>query len=232
MNTLKQFIIFEHGNEHDLEHDLAHKKDFSDPKIYTANDDLSKRWYVYFSFRNPKTGKMTRMKNIYGGANKFKTKEERIALLSRYQRRLLKLLKEGYNPYQKNTALFKSKMDKKSKKEVIEVKEKPKLPEKQSTQEIQNKGSKNNTEDSSLNLKEAFDFVLKLKEKTISPRTYKDYCYASSSFIKWINKKHPEIIKINQVDKKVAIEFLNSILLNSSSRNRNNLRLILSSDRF
>ncbi|WP_445711972.1 hypothetical protein [Flavobacterium sp.] len=32
-------------------------KQFSTPTIYTANDDLSKRWYVYFSFRNPESGK-------------------------------------------------------------------------------------------------------------------------------------------------------------------------------
>lgn len=32
-------------------------KQFSTPRIYTANDDLSKRWYVYFSFRNPESGK-------------------------------------------------------------------------------------------------------------------------------------------------------------------------------
>lgn len=94
-------------------------------------------------------------------------------------------------------------MDEKRKKEVIEVKENPKLPEKQSTQEIQNNGSKTNTEDSSLNLKEAIDFVLRLKEKTISPRTYKDYSYAiKNSFIKWINKKHPEIITMDQIIKK------------------------------
>ena len=65
MQTLNEIITFEHDLEHDSEHDLAHKTDFSPPKIYTAKGDLSKRWYVYFSYRNPSTGKLKRQKNIY-----------------------------------------------------------------------------------------------------------------------------------------------------------------------
>ncbi|MFG6686030.1 hypothetical protein ACGK9U_05565 [Mariniflexile sp. HNIBRBA6329] len=60
MSTLNELFIFEHESEHDLEHDSVHnlqiKKFFSTPKIYSANGDLSKRWYVYFSFRNSKYG--------------------------------------------------------------------------------------------------------------------------------------------------------------------------------
>ena len=79
MSTLNEILTFEHESEHnfahDLEHNLAHKTNFSTPKIYDAKRDLSKRWYVYFSYRNPKTGKLQRMKNIYGNANLYKTKE-------------------------------------------------------------------------------------------------------------------------------------------------------------
>ena len=35
--------------EHDFEHALKEKKKYSEPKIYDADGDLSKRWYVYFS---------------------------------------------------------------------------------------------------------------------------------------------------------------------------------------
>jgi len=51
MHYINDLIILGSQNEHDLEH----KKQFSDPKIYDANGDLSKRWYVYFSYRNPET---------------------------------------------------------------------------------------------------------------------------------------------------------------------------------
>ena len=79
MFTTEQILTFayesEHNFAHDLEHNLAHKTIFSTPKIYDAKGDLSKRWYVYFSYRNPKTGKLQRMKNIYGNTNLYKSKE-------------------------------------------------------------------------------------------------------------------------------------------------------------
>lgn len=47
MSTLNELIIFEHKSEHSYEHDLSIKKNFSDPKVYNANGNLKKRWYVY-----------------------------------------------------------------------------------------------------------------------------------------------------------------------------------------
>ncbi|MBC8769856.1 hypothetical protein H4O18_17790 [Arenibacter sp. BSSL-BM3] len=64
MVTFYEIIAFEHKSEHVLEHSLSNKKNFSLPKINTANGDLSKRWYVYFTFRNPETQKLERMKII------------------------------------------------------------------------------------------------------------------------------------------------------------------------
>ena len=96
MLTTNELLIFDRQNEHDSEHDLSKKKNYSDPKIYNANGDIKKRWYVYFSYRNPATGKLQRLKNIYGIANKYKTKEDRISVLLVYRKTLLKLLKQGY----------------------------------------------------------------------------------------------------------------------------------------
>ena len=49
---------------HENVHDFKMKKEYLTPKIYDANGDLTKRWYVYFSFRNPQTGKLERQANI------------------------------------------------------------------------------------------------------------------------------------------------------------------------
>tara|TARA_R110002126_G_scaffold66963_1_gene170043 strand:- start:876 stop:1277 length:402 start_codon:yes stop_codon:yes gene_type:complete len=98
-------ITFSHESEHVLEHDLSTKSNFSAPKIYTAKGDLSKRWYVYFSFRDPITKKLVRMKNIYGKANNYKTKADTLTILTSYRKNLLKLLKEGYSPFEKNEKL-------------------------------------------------------------------------------------------------------------------------------
>ena len=112
MSIINEIAIFEYPNEHDLEHDLQMKKNFSNPNIYMAGGDLTKRWYVYFSYRNPETGKLQRMRNIYGKSNSFKTKEDRLSVLAMYRKKLLQLLKLGYNPFEDNVWMTSAKSDK------------------------------------------------------------------------------------------------------------------------
>ena len=245
MFTLNEFITFEHDLELDSEHDLSKNNNFSSPKIYTANGDLSKRWYVYFSFRDPKTKKLKRQKNIYGKANSFKNKEDRLALLSRYRSRLLKLLEEGFNPNIDNTELYKSNFVLKEK-----TKAQPAIPEKElvppitypkaisknteKTWQVENTKTVELAEDTSttetgMTLREALDFSLNIKEKQISSRSHIDYTYTTNALVRWAKKNRPKLKTIDQFDKKAALEFLNSVLLRTSSRNRNNYRLNLSS---
>ncbi|QNM84604.1 site-specific integrase [Polaribacter pectinis] len=106
MQSIYEYLTFTTKIEHDLEHDSKKSQLFSIPKIYIANGDLKKRWYVRFSFRNPETGKMTRMANIYGKVNNYKTKEARLAILTSYRKNLLKLLKLGFNPFEENSDLY------------------------------------------------------------------------------------------------------------------------------
>jgi len=96
------------------------KLKFSEPKIFTGGvdidqwsklstaqkkDALDKYWYVYFSFRDPKTGKLKRQTNIKVGANNFKDMRKRIAHLRTLQRNLLLMLEAGFDPYGDNTEL-------------------------------------------------------------------------------------------------------------------------------
>ncbi|RMZ51951.1 hypothetical protein EB822_00470 [Flavobacteriaceae bacterium PRS1] len=106
MFNLKELLTFECKNEYESAYDLSLKRSFSNPKIYSANGDLKKRWYVYFSFREPDNGKLKRLTPFYGNANKYKTKEERLEVLVVYRKTLLKLLKQGYNPYADNSELY------------------------------------------------------------------------------------------------------------------------------
>nr|WP_321227774.1 site-specific integrase [uncultured Psychroserpens sp.] len=239
MTTFNDFITYEHDLEHDFEHNLAHKKEFSPPKIYIAKNDLSKRWYVYFSYRDPSTGKLKRQKNIYGSVNTFSTKEDRMALLSRYRRRLLKLLQQGYNPFVDNTELYKSQF---IVKDAINTSEEKII--KAFSPQIQYSNSINQREEvvvkkdipeeiaieePKMTLREAFDFSLRIKEKQISSNSHKDYMYTTNAVVKWAKENHPKLKTIEQFDKKAALKFLNALLLRTSSRNRNNYRLNLSS---
>ena len=216
MHTLNEFLTFEHESEHVLEHNLLVKKLFSNPKIYIANGDLSKRWYVYFSFRNPKTGKLERMKNIYGIVNNYKSKEDRLSILTMYRRNLLSLLKEGYNPFVDNSGLYKNRIDK--------------LKDSLRASNISKaKNKEMPLEEIKMTLKEAFAFGLKLKEKLISSTTKVSYKNRVVNCLKWIEENHPEISTIDNLNKKIVNKFLNHILDRTSPRNRNNYRGDLSS---
>ena len=233
MPYFDQSIIFKFPNEHDLEHAMNIKRQFSKPKIYIANGDLTKRWYVYFSFRNPQTGKMDRMKNIYGIANSYKTKEQRLQVLTAYRINLLKLLKLGFSPFKDNSELYKSCQEKdslkktglqKGEKQTKVVARKEAQFNDQKAEEVHKSPS-----ESSLSIKDAFDFAIKVKSKVISERTLNDYRSKVKRFLKWLNYKYPEVIEVVQLSRKLCIEFLNEILEKSSSRNRNNYRTELSS---
>ncbi|WP_159018072.1 tyrosine-type recombinase/integrase [Algibacter sp. L3A6] len=216
MSNLNRILTFEHESEHDLEHSLPLKNLFSAPKIYNAKGDLSKRWYVYFSYRNPKTGKLQRMQNVYGKANKYTTKEDRLFVLTVYKRSLLKLLKEGFNPFEDNTALLAKRNAK-----VKRSKAKP-------SSEVDTEKDKE-TGVPAMSIKEAFNFGLKLKEKLLSKTTKRAYENRIKNFIKWVEDVHPEIHTIDKVDRKLVTQFLNHVLDNTSARNRNNFRVDLSS---
>ncbi|WP_412983896.1 tyrosine-type recombinase/integrase [Pontimicrobium sp. IMCC45349] len=224
MSTLNEILTFEHESEHVFEHNLLLKKQFSTPKIYTANGDLKKRWYVYFSYRNPDTGKLQRMKNIYGKANTYKTKENRLSVLTTYSKRLQLLLNDGYNPFKDNTDLFINKrQDSKVKKEVKpnEVAEVISINEKQSI--------KSSSVIKETSLVEGFDKGLKLKQNLVSERTLKDYKGRVGKFINWINEHFSEVKTIEQLTKKMTMAFLNDVQVRTSARNRNNYRIDLGS---
>ena len=211
MFNLNEILTFEYQNEHLLEHDLQMKKNFSTPKIYTANGDLSKRWYLYFSFRNPKTGKLQRMKNIYGNSNNYKTKEDRLSVLTIYRKKLLQVLKEGFSPFEDNIELFDNRSKIKTTPAIVKTTQEPVVDIPKMT------------------LKEAFDFGLKLKEKLVSPRTINDYKNKVKKFLKWMHINRPTVKSIGELTKKDLAQFLNEELFRTSARSRNNFRVDLGS---
>ncbi len=238
MQSINKLVTFGFENEHELEHDLEHKPLYSEPKIFDGDGDLTKRWYVYFSYRNPKTGRMKRIKNIYGITNRFKTKSERYTILNIYKRRLLKLLEEGYNPFEDNTELYKRKQ---TPQEVAKEQPTPQpalqpiqqptdQPVPQSAQEAKNTdthGYDDNATKAVVSYATAFDKALLLKTNVAKTVTIKDYQSRLNKFKKWLQEHHQDIQDINDISKKIVLEFLNHIQITSSSRTRNNYRTAL-----
>ncbi|MCV9934152.1 tyrosine-type recombinase/integrase [Flavobacterium sp. LS1R47] len=95
MSKIQHLLTKEHENAHVL----SYKKKYSTPKIYDANGDLSKRWYVYYSFRNPSSEKLERQTHIYAGVNQFKTLKHRREAIKILAKAIETILENGYNPY-------------------------------------------------------------------------------------------------------------------------------------
>lgn len=95
MPKITEILKIEYANEYVL----GYNKPYSEPKIYDANGDINGRWYVYYSFRNPETGKLERQAPIYAGVNQFKNLKERREAIKILRESVSLILKNGYNPF-------------------------------------------------------------------------------------------------------------------------------------
>ncbi|QYJ68283.1 tyrosine-type recombinase/integrase [Flavobacterium litorale] len=227
---------------HDLVHDsdinspktLLQKKNFSVPKIFTGGVNillwsklseaekrkaLSKSWYIYYSFRDIETGKLKRMPNIKGNANRLKTKSERIAYLVAMRDALEFLLEKGFNPNTDNN--IEELLNNNKDSNALKADENTIAMVKPDTIAI----SKNTIATPKiLSIKEAFDFGLNIKKNTIKAISYKNFELRIRKFRKSLDESKP----ITHITKKVINDYLNEILSKSSARNRNNTRADIS----
>lgn len=232
-------------NVHDYVHYLPMKPNYSGPYLYTGNVDiktwstlskeakekaLAKEWYVYYSFRNPQTGKLVRQTNIKTGVNSFRTKQERYTKLVAIHDSLLFILKRGFSPFANNTILedetlqkldaeingtaFTTKVSKEINTEKIPVVKVPK-----NKLVIENEKS----------IKEAFQFGLKIKQNVLAATSYNGFRGRVNRFLAWFDKENSTSQKISTLEKKTFINYLNVVLEESSASNRNNSRADLSS---
>jgi len=99
MSKILELLCTEYENVYGLKM----KKNYSIPKIYHGGKDydLTKRWYVYYSYRHPETGKLVRQSPIFAKFNSLcKTKKERLEKFNILRETLENLLKDGYSPYE------------------------------------------------------------------------------------------------------------------------------------
>lgn len=162
---------------------------YNTPQIYHGGKhyDTKRRWYVYFSFKDEKTGKLIRQKPIYGDANqKGLSKAERLHRLKRLKKELTRLLKEGYSPYEtaNDTNIY--------------------TPQ------------------------QALEHALDIKKNTVSLKTYQDYCNRANNFVQYLKKQRLHNTDVRNINKATVNTFLNTLLKNTSIRNRNNTKSTLS----
>lgn len=112
MNIFKEKLLNEYANEYQNEYGkMKSGYLFSKPKIYDAGGDMSKRWYVYFSYRNSQTGKMERQAPVYLNVNRIKDFAERKRAIKALRDVLEKMLKEGNVPTAYQTIMYSESKD-------------------------------------------------------------------------------------------------------------------------
>ena len=97
---LKNEYANEYANEYGNEYAMKNKGLFTKPRIYDAKGDITKRWYVYFSYLNPKTNKMERQAPLYYGMNRHQDASVRRAAAKQLRDMVEDVLKNGYSPYE------------------------------------------------------------------------------------------------------------------------------------
>lgn len=75
------------------------------PKLHDQGGDLSMEWFIYFSCRDPRDGKMKR-KRVYKGLNKEKSKIGRNRAANKLIKEYSDKLKIGYNPWVNEGVVF------------------------------------------------------------------------------------------------------------------------------
>lgn len=89
-----------YANAYGNAYDMKNKGLYTKPRIYDANGDITKRWYVYFSYLNPKTNKMERQTPLYYGINNLKDPSVRRAAAKQLRDMVENVLKNGHSPYE------------------------------------------------------------------------------------------------------------------------------------
>ncbi|MFK7748567.1 MAG: hypothetical protein AB8B65_09260, partial [Kordia sp.] len=180
-------------NEYENEYDLKKLKQFSEPKIYTGNDDLSKRWYVYFSYRNSTTGKLERQAPIYGEANKLKTKTDRLAYLATIRKVLHQMLKKGYSPF-----------------EDAQITDQRLIEQAEATKK-QTAKRRVESQSQTYTVKQAMEFALSQKQPSWTKKTASTFTGHYKKFMEWLKQSNLLDLDINDLKKRDVSLFLNTL---------------------
>lgn len=78
---------------------LTKNMSYKEPEIYDAGGDMSKQWFVFYSYKNPDTGKFQRFK-VFRNINSFTLKGERVEAAKVIRQAMSELLAEGFCPFE------------------------------------------------------------------------------------------------------------------------------------
>lgn len=167
-------------------------------KLNDYKGDLSKQWFVYYSYMNPETRKMTRFR-VYDGFTSLQTKEAKKAHARKLIIKINRKLRSGWNPFEEKSVLYENHLAYENQPE-----------------------TKRKSNDYSIEyfLNKAFED----RKKQLRKKSFETYISCYRIFLKWLKSKKISDIDIEHFTREHGKEFLNYLTeekkLSNTSRNK------------
>lgn len=169
------------------------------PKLHNYNEDLSKRWFVFYSYRNPYTGKLNRFK-VYSGFDHLKTKGERYAhaqkLIDEYNQKL----NNEWSPFKNEEIIYADPV---------------------SYQRALNPQINPVVETNQFSIIYYIDKIIEKRLPALRKKSQQSYASKIRTFKIWLNKNKLNNKNITHFTDKEALSFINHIQEIRSSTTRN-----------
>lgn len=175
---------------------VAKQKVATYPKLNNRKGDITKQWYISFTYRNPVTKKMQLFK-VYENLNSVKTVQERTELAKKIVRKTWRKLQGGFNPFDSES----------SKAVYVDV----------TVSELTKRGKK-------LDKNKEKDFTVKqylseylTDKKDLRKSSYQTYKSKINTFCKWIDKQGLTDYNIRELTTEHAKNFVESLQVSNTT---------------
>jgi site-specific recombinase XerD len=173
---------------------MATPSTFKPAKLNTCGNDLTKRWFVYFSCIDPTTSKIKRIK-YYEGFSKFLTVLDRTAYGKELARKINRKLKRGWNYFNDKASIISDTPAKPAQTSPI-------LP--------------------GIPLERAFYLILQEQKIILRKRTYRTYLSHLKIFRQWLAANGFENASVSEVSPENGRKFLEHLIakgMHNTTRN-------------
>lgn len=157
------------------------------PHLVDNNGDLSKDWFVEYSFRDPYTGKMKRFRE-YSGFKKLKTAKERYDLADDVIAGLRAKMEEGWSPFEREKVTYEDAL----------------LVQKYAERWGRER-------ESVVTIRTHLSEFLLLKKSSVTEKSYQTYRSKLRIFCEWAEHCALDVVHVSTISEEHICDFLRSI---------------------
>lgn len=172
------------------------------PEINNCGGDLSKKWFVYYSYRDPRNGKMKRFKE-YKGLHRHKSYEERMQAAIQLKDKLSQKLRNGWSPFlDDETAIYEDQLQ---------------------YQNVARIYGKMKAANKTVGYFSSKLVDLKMEEEDLEPETISTYKSKLRIFNQWLDRDGLADVDISAIDNSIVLKFFD-FLINERSLSGNTIK--------